>query len=126
MIDMLAEGAAWLNEQLQQHASTPAVYWRGTSSVAVDLTRGKTEYETAADYGGVMTEFTDVTFSCAREELNLNGTIVNPEEGDRIVMKDGRRTLTYEVMRSDGNLREFKNDAHSKRVWIHAKLVIEQ
>ena len=66
MTDMLAGGAAWLAEQLQQHASTPAVYWRDMSAVAVDLTRGKTEYETAADYGGVITEFTDVTFSCAR------------------------------------------------------------
>jgi len=58
--------------------------------------------------------------------LNLNSTIVNPEAGDRIVIKDGRRTLTYEVMPPDGNLREYKNDAHSKMVYIHAKLVIEQ
>ncbi len=125
MGDMLADGAGWLTEQLEQNVSTPAIYRRDTSSVAVDLTRGRSEYQAFDDMGNLVTEVTDATFICDRAKLNLNGTIVNPVAGDRIEIKDGRRTLTYEVM-PHGNLGSFKNDAHSKMVRIHTKLVIEQ
>ncbi len=125
MPDMLANGAGWITEQLQQNVSTPAIYRRDTSAVAIDFTRGRSEYQAFDDMGNLVTEVTDATFICGRDKLILNGTIVNPEAGDRIEIKDGRRTLTYEV-RPHGNLGAFKNDAHSQMVWIHTILVIEQ
>ena len=125
MRDMLADGVGWITEQLRQNISTPAIYRRGTSAVAVDLTRGRSEYQTYDDVGNLVTEVTDATFICDREKLILQGTIVDPEAGDRIEIKDGRRTLTYEVL-PHGNLRAFKNDAHNKMLWIHTKLVLTQ
>ncbi len=125
MTDLLSGGAGWLTDQLQQHVSTPAIYWRGTSAVAINLTRGRSEYQSTDDYGNLVTESTDVTFICARAELNLNGTIINPIAGDRIEIVVDRRKLTYEVMPM-GNLKAYKNDAHSEMVRIHTKLVITQ
>ena len=125
MPDMIESGVEWMTEQLHQSVSVPAIYRRGTSAVSVSLTRGRSEYSTYDDVGNLVTEVTDATFSCARDKLVLNGTIVDPVAGDRIEIMDGRRKLTYEVM-PHGNLKAFKNDAHGKMVWIHTKLVITQ
>ena len=122
---MIAEGVGWLTDQLQQSASDRALYRRGTSVVTVHFTRGQTEYSTFDDDGDVVTKFTDATFICPRAALVLNGTIVEPVAGDRIKLKDGSRTLTYEVM-PHGDKRCFSLDASQQKLSILAKLVIKQ
>ena len=125
MHNMLDSGLGWITKQLRQNASTPAIYRRGTSAVAVDLTRGRSEYTTHDDMGNLVTKVTDATFICDREKLVLEGKVTDPVEGDRIVIKGGTQTLTYEVMRR-GNKKAFSVDANRKLLRIRTKLILTQ
>lgn len=125
MPDMIGDGVGWMTEQLQQSASVRTLYRRGTSVATVHFTRGRTEYTTADDEGNVVTRVTDATFICPRASLVLNGTIIEPVSGDRIELKDGSRTLTYEVL-PHGDKKCFGLDATQQKLSIHTKLIIKQ
>lgn len=121
-MNMLTDGVDWLSNQLEEHASTEMIYRRGSSSVEVPLTQGKSEYTTYDDEGNLVTKVTDATFICPACRLMLGGKVVEPVAGDRIETKRGTKTLVYEVV-PRGNLQPFSLDSTGTMLRIHTKLI---
>lgn len=93
MADLLAQGAAWLEQQRTKHLATSVTYVRGVQSVVVAATIGRTKVE--ADDGHVVrVEFTDRDFLILAADLVLNDQPSEPQRGDLI--REGPRE--FEVL----------------------------
>ncbi|RLS59552.1 MAG: hypothetical protein DWH91_00085 [Planctomycetota bacterium] len=93
MGDLLATGAAWLEQQRTKHLTTTVTYVRGEIELAVPATIGRTKYE--ADDGHVVrVEFTDRDFLILASDLVLAGQQTEPRRGDLI--REGNRE--FEVL----------------------------
>lgn len=93
MGDLLASGAAWLEQQRTKHLTSNVMYVRGDVQVAVPATIGRTKYE--ADDGHVVrVEFTDRDFLILAADLVLAGQPTEPQRGDLI--REGNRE--FEVL----------------------------
>lgn len=93
MGDLLAQGAAWLEQQRTKHLATTVTYVRGAQSAAVLATLGRTKYQTD-DGTAVRVEFTDRDFLILAADLVLDGQPTEPERGDLI--REGSRE--FEVL----------------------------
>jgi hypothetical protein len=93
MADLLAHGAAWLEQQRTKHLVTTVTYVRGAVSVEVLATLGRTKYETD-DGTAVRVEFTDRDFLILAANLVLDGQSTEPQRGDLI--REGSRE--FEVL----------------------------
>jgi hypothetical protein len=83
MGDLLASGAAWLEQQRNKHLTTTVTYVRGEIELAVQATIGRTKYE--ADDGHVVrVEFTDRDFLILAADLVPDGDVTEPQRGDLI------------------------------------------
>jgi hypothetical protein len=88
MPDLLAQGAAWLEQQRTRYLATTVNYRRGTSQVELAATIGRTRYET--DDGTVARiEFTDRDFLILAVDLVLDGQATEPSRGD--LVREGLR-----------------------------------
>ena len=125
MSNIIGDGVGWLTEQLESSSSDLAVYRRGDNSTAVNLTRGRSEYSTFDDEGNLVTQVTDADFLCHREKLILNGKHIEPVSGDRIEIKGGTETFTYQVV-PHGDKRCFSIDQSRNMLRIHTKLIKTQ
>ena len=83
MGDLLAQGAAWLEQQRTRHLATIVTYVRGVSTVDVLATIGRTKFE-ADDGQVVQVELTDRDFLILVADLTLAGQPTEPERGDLI------------------------------------------
>ncbi|MGD9856515.1 MAG: hypothetical protein AB7U20_16330 [Planctomycetaceae bacterium] len=83
MPDLLAEGAAWLEQRRTRHLASNVTYVRGAEQVEVAATIGRTKYETD-DGTAVRVAFTDRDFLVLAADLMLGGTVTEPERGDLI------------------------------------------
>jgi hypothetical protein len=93
MGNLLASGAAWLEQQRTKHLTSNVMYVRGDVQVAVPATIGHTKYE--ADDGHVVrVEFTDRDFLILAADLVLAGQTTEPQRGDLI--REGNRE--FEVL----------------------------
>ena len=93
MGDLLAQGAAWLEQQRTRHLATTVTYVRGASTVEVLATIGRTKFE--VDDGHVVrVEFTDRDFLILVADLILAGQTTEPQRGDLI--REGPRE--FEVL----------------------------
>lgn len=100
MSDLLGQGAAWLTDQLQRHASRPVTYQRGTEQVTLLATIGRKAFEVETTDGKVYLRTCD--FLIPRVALRLAGTTTLPERGDRIVVDFGSGPETFEILPSTG------------------------
>jgi hypothetical protein len=123
MTDMLADGVAWLNEQLKAHASHLITVVRGTERLELSATVGQTEFE-VDDAMGVRLEVSDRDFVVDAAEYVFGGVVTEPARGDCIEDLSGPNgeMETYEVM-GPGNERPFRYDASQQRLRIHTKKV---
>ena len=93
MGDLLATGAAWLEQQRTKHLTTTVTYVRGAIELAVPATIGRTKYE--ADDGHVVrVEFTDRDFLILVADLVIDGQATEPQRGDLIL----EGTREFEVL----------------------------
>ncbi|GIX05043.1 MAG: hypothetical protein KatS3mg114_0912 [Planctomycetaceae bacterium] len=83
MADLLAQGAAWLEQQRTRHLATTVTYVRDDLQIEVAATIGRTKYETD-DGTAVRVEFTDRDFLILAADLVLAGQITEPARGDLI------------------------------------------
>jgi hypothetical protein len=83
MGDLLAQGAAWLEQQRTRHLTTSVTYVRGAQSAVVAATIGRTKFETD-DGTAVRVEFTDRDFLILAADLVLGGQATEPARGDLI------------------------------------------
>ena len=93
MPDLLAQGAAWLEQQRTKHLTSTVTYVRGDVQLHVPATIGRTKYE-ADDGHVVQVEYTDRDYLILAADLVLGGQVSEPERGDLI--REGPRE--FEVL----------------------------
>ncbi len=121
-MDLLAHGAAWLEDQRTRHLSRTVTYLRGNDSVNVPATIGRTEFEQADEYGVVhRTESRD--FLVRTDALVLGDKAVLPQAGDRIRETAGEQVFVYEVMAPGGEPPFRYSDPYRRTLRIHTKFV---
>ena len=97
MSNLLADGFAWLEGQRHSHVSSPVVYRRGASSVALNATAGKRMYEVDDGAGGSIA-FESRDYLIRAEDLILSSVLTLPAMGDTIEETAGATTFTYQVL----------------------------
>lgn len=104
------------------HASRPVVYVRGTDSVEVAATVGRTVFRLDKGYGVIeRVEARDYLVSGA--DLVLGGAVALPKAGDRIRETEGDKTFVYEVMAPGGEPCWRWSDPYRRTLRIHTKHV---
>ncbi|MBU0639323.1 MAG: hypothetical protein KKB50_10700 [Planctomycetes bacterium] len=122
MPDLLEQGAAWLEDQRTRHMSRMVTYLRGSDSVDLAATIGRTEFEQADEYGIVhRTESRD--FLVLAADLVLAGKAELPRAGDRIRETVGDQIFIYEVMAPSGEPPWRYSDPYRRTLRIHTKHV---
>jgi hypothetical protein len=120
--DLLAKGAAWLEDQRHRHLTRTVVYQRGTNSVEIAATIGRTEFEQADEYGIIRrTEARDYLVRAV--DLVIANEQVLPKAGDRIRETDGSVTYIYEVMAPGGEPPWRYSDPYRQTLRIHTKFI---
>jgi len=122
MGDLLEQGATWLDDQRHKHMTRTVVYGRGTDSVEIAATVGRTEFE-QVDEHGVVHKIESRDFLVRTADLVLAGERTLPETGDRVCETDGDQTFVYEVM-APGSEPPFRySDPYRTALRIHTKHV---
>lgn len=122
MTDVLERGSAWLEDQRDRHMTRMVTYQRGSDSVELAATIGRTEFEQADEFG-VIHKIEARDYLMLSADLVLAGVPMLPRAGDRIRETDGARTFVYEVM-APGNEPPFRySDPYRRTLRIHTKHV---
>ncbi len=122
MSDLLERGAAWLDQQRSRHLTRTVTYLRGTESVDLPATIGRTMFEQADEYGVIhRTESRDYLISAA--DLMLSGAPEQPKAGDRVRETAGEQIFIYEVMAPGGEPPWRYSDAYRRTLRVHTKFV---
>lgn len=122
MPDLLKSGSDWLADQQKSFVSQAVTYKRGSDSVAVAATIGRTVFEIDAG-DGQFERFEARDYLIHAADLVLDSTTVEPKRGDRIEEMQASTTFVYEVM-SPANQPVWRySDAYRKRLRIHTKLI---
>ena len=120
MTDMLEQGASWLDDQRHQHMTRTVSYVRGSSTVEVQATIGRTVFEQADEFG-IVTKTESRDYLIRMADLVLDGQQTLPKRGDQIRETDGTTTFVYEVL-SPGDEPVFRYaDPYRKALRIHTK-----
>lgn len=124
MADIMANGLAWLTQQLKANASQTVVYARGPNSVSVQTTFGKKLLRLDDGFGGLRVQWTDMDFLIAAADLTFDGvTPITPHRGDFIYLTQGTDVQTFEVF-PFGNEPPWRfSDPYQLMYRIHAKYV---
>jgi hypothetical protein len=120
MADMLQAGTAWLAGKLRQHVSRQVVYERGTDSVVVQATPGKTEFE-QTDAQGFKTVSEVRDWLIPATELVLADVLTLPERGDRIRETEGDVVHVYEVVPVGGEPPYRFTDPYRTLLRVHVR-----
>jgi len=120
--DLLQKGSDWLEGMRTAHASRPVVYVRGTDSIEVAATVGKTVFRLDKGYGVIeRVEARDYLVLAA--DRVLGGAAALPKAGDRIRETEGGKAFVYEVM-APGNEPCWRwSDPDRQTLRIHTKHV---
>lgn len=121
MADMINVGSAWLEAQRKSFLSRSVTYTRGAYSVSVAASAGKTVFQIDDGYGAIIS-VTSQDFIILAADLILNGVVVVPQRGDKIVDTQGG-VLTYEVC-APGKEPDWRySDNYQRSLRIHSKLI---
>ncbi len=122
MSDLLQRGSDWLQDQRKQHATREVTYRRGTESVVVKATIGRTLFE-QEDGAGVTIRQQVRDYLIDTADLVLAGTPTLPARGDRIEELDAGWKHTYEVLPLGGEQHWRYSDPYRWTLRIHTKLI---
>jgi len=116
--DLLQQGAAWLEAMRHKHASRPVTYQRGSQSVALNATVGRSVFQVVtAD--GLFEQVERRDYLVRACDLVLGGALVLPEVGDRIRETVGGNVHVYEVMGAGQEKHFRKSDSDGLTLRIH-------
>lgn len=122
MANLLQTGSDWLEGMRDSYASQSITYSRGSDTVTLNATFGKTDYEVDDEYGvRVKGETTD--FLLLADELVLDGTKELPDRGDRISVVRNAVSIVYEVVPLSGQGCYRFSDSFGKTLRIHTKQI---
>jgi len=96
MTNALQKSAEWLERQRTLHATSNVEYVRGSQSVSLPATIGKTTFE-VDDGLGVLVRFESRDFLILARDLIIDDQPAFPQRGDRIQETDGVQVFVYEV-----------------------------
>ena len=122
MADLLQQGSNWLEGMREKHAVRSVVYVRGTDSVEVSGTVGRTVFRVDKGYG-VMERVEARDYLVLGSALTLNGAAILPSAGDRIREIEGDKAYVYEVMAPGGEPCWRWSDPYRQTLRIHTKQV---
>ncbi len=97
MVDVLKDASACLEGERNKVLTEPVTYERGSDSVVLNATRGRTVFEIDDGFGPVE-RWEAKDFLVLAVDLILNGVEELPERGDIIKDLQGLRIYVYEVM----------------------------
>jgi len=118
MPDLIAEGAAWLAGQRKTHLAREIEYVTGPTSVTVQATIGRTEFEVVGE-GGIMERTESRDFIVASSDL---GAV--PGRGDQVRETVGPAVYVFEVMAPIASAPPWRwADAARTAYRIHTRLV---
>lgn len=120
--DILQQGSNWLEGMRETHATRPLVYVRGTDSVEVSATVGRTVFRIDKGYG-VMERVEARDYLVLGSALALNGQTILPNAGDRIREESDGKTFVYEVMAPGGEPCWRWSDPYRQTLRIHTKQI---
>ncbi len=122
MANLLENSSDWLEKMRHEHLTMPVTYKRGSNSIEIVATIGRTIFE--IDSGRGVLERTE-----ARDYLVLTGDLVIsggaslPERGDQIRELREGTTYIYEVMAPGKEPHYRYSDPYRKTLRIHTKMV---
>ena len=121
-MDLLEQGSSWLENKRHEHMTRPVLYRRGTDSVELAATIGRTVFDQTDEYGTThRTELRD--FLVLANDLVLDAICTLPRAGDRIRETAGDQTFVYEVMAPGGEPPFRYSDPYRRTLRIHTKHV---
>lgn len=120
MADLLEQGSTFLEDQRHRHMSRPVAYRRGTASVDVQATVGKTEFE-QSDQDGLIQRIESRDYLIRTQDLVLAGQPTLPRAGDQVRETQDASTHVYEVMAPGGEPPFRYSDAYRRTLRVHTK-----
>ena len=124
MANLLRDGEQWLAGMMIAHAADTVLYVRGSESVSLAATIGKTDFEIASDFG--VETYVSRDFLILTSDLILSAQVVLPQKGDKIEEPVGDAALSikvYEVMAPASEPVWRYSDPHQKMLRVHTKHV---
>lgn len=118
---LLADGAAWLADTLNEHESETILYRRGLDEVEIDATPGQSSFEATLDNGTVI-EIEMPDWLIKPSHLVLDDVVVTPEPGDKILKTVGDTVTTYEVLSPSTTDQPYEIEQGGTIMRIHTKL----
>ncbi len=104
------------------HLSHPVIYSRGSESVEVGASVGRTVFQTVSSAGLLeVTEARD--FLIAAADLVLEGQRTLPQAGDRVSESCGPDTFIYMVLAPEGEPVWRYSDPYRQTLRVHTKQV---
>lgn len=120
-MDMLARGAAWLEQQRLRHMASPATYVRDGVEVRVNATSAKATAESDTTYESVTIDAAHKDFIIAARELKIDRACFLPRRGDLIKEIRGRHLYIYEVLPLGSEAAFRYCDTNKAALRIHTK-----
>ena len=125
MVDLLAQGAAWLAGQRAANMATRVMYTRLSSppaTVVIAATIGTTAYEIDDGYGAVE-RFVSRDFLITASDLVLRGVAIQPQPGDQIAETTAAGVCVYELMGPGKESCWRWSDPYRNSIRVHTKQV---
>jgi hypothetical protein len=122
MADLLAQASAWLEQKRTQHAAGTACYVRGSRSLNLAATIGKTTFEVDDGYG-VLVRHESRDFLVLAADLAVDGQSFLPQRGDQIRETQSGQVFVYEVTAPGKEPCWRYSDAYRKTLRIHTKQI---
>jgi len=99
-------------------------YMRGTNSVVIEVTVGRTSVEYEDDHGvRIRSEIRD--YLIVPSDLILNSVEIEPEEGDKVIDNNEGNTSTYVVMGTEYGQSWRWTDRYHTLMRVHAREMSE-
>lgn len=122
MADRMRAAMEWLATKQSEEISSDITYHRGAFSVTLPAMIGRQLLRTTDNRGNVKTERTERDFRVLPSLLIINGSVIEPEEGDKIEIVENGSTQFYELAPEIGD-RPWSYDAYRTQIMIHGKQV---
>jgi len=122
VVDLLEQGSRWLDRQRRKSMAREVVYSRGSASVTLLATIGRTEFEQTDQYG-VVHRIESRDYLVTAEDLVLDGQLTTPKAGDQIRESDGAVTRVYAVLAPGDEPPWRWSDPYRVTLRIHTKSI---
>ena len=122
MTNLLQKSSDWLENQRTRHAASTVECVRGSRSVEIAATIGKTAFEVDDGYG-VLVRHESRDFLVLAADLVLGDTPTLPQRSDRIRETQGQQVFVYEVTAPGKEPCWRYSDPYRKTLRIHTKSI---